>query len=480
MTMAALLYSVHSFQINIGVGDGAIHILCSQPQAFLSTRTVVRAIFLDGGETSKDANNAQTYHANILRTIKYIEDNFNCHGPENDGGAGANRPRLRFDAFVVSHWDTDHCQGVMRMLFQDVRAQAGVVPAVAVNAIKLKRALYDQTTNEPLSFLYAPSWKQFEQIAKKPPRTKSLAALEKDPESESDGEERVGAQGKVSQGKQRAGRGKQRKNHKPVDPGTDKPPKKKPIKKPDKVKKPPKQKYELMFPEAWMKEFRTDLDSLFAVGLPENAKLEMRARLANGTTIADDEWATGLLLVHTRTNSLLGRNFFSKTPCPVDNIPPEKKATSVDDLLAQSPPQNAGIALATEGATPGMYCVAVNGNVIGTTSEYSLTVKNRSSICLLVIWTKGTDANAAHRISHYLAGDAHDKLENAVCRWINYSEDDNRSVTVVKLSHHGASTSNPDALWTQLKPQVIVASAGDDIGYGHPRETILSPFFGRD
>lgn len=469
--MTAILYSVHSFQINIGVGDGAIHLLCSQPQALISTRTVVRAVFLDGGETSKDANNVASYHVNLLTTIKYIEDNFNCHGPENDGGAGANRPRLRFDAFVVSHWDTDHCQGIMRMLFQDVRAQADAVPAVAANTIKLKRALYDQTTNEPLSFLYAPSWKQFEQIAKKPPRTTSLAALEKDHESGSDGEETVGALAKVIRKKPRPGRGKNHQHFKtPKQPG-----KKKPDKKPPRIKKPPKQKHDLMFPEAWLKEFRTDVDSSVAVGLPENAKLEMRARLANGGTIVDDEWATGLLLVHTRTNSLLGRNLFSKTPCPVNSIPPEKNATSVDDLLAQSPPQNAGIALATQGATPGMYCVAVNGNVIGTTSQYSLTVKNRSSICLLVIWTKGTDANAAHRISHYLAGDAHDKLENAVCRWINYTENDNRSVTVVKLSHHGASTSNPDALWTQLKPQVIVASAGDDIGYGHPRELRPAP-----
>lgn len=475
--MAAIFYSVHSFQINIGVGDGAIHTLCSQPQPFLSTRTVVRAVFLDGGETSKDANNVATYHANVLTTIKYVEDIFNCHGPENDGGAGANRPRLRFDAFVVSHWDTDHCQGIMRMLFQDVRAQAGVVPAVAVNTIKLQRALYDQTTNEPLSFLYAPSWKQFEQIAKKPPRANSLAALEKDPEGESDGEETVGAQGgrKAIRKRPRPGRGKNHQHFKQP-----KPPGKKPRKKPPRIKKPPKQKHDMMFPEAWLKEFRTDIDTSVAVGLPENAKLEMRARLANGGTIVNDEWATGLLLVHTRTNSLLGRNFFSKTPCPVDSIAPEKKAISVDDLLAKSPPQNAGIPLATEGATPGMYCVAVNGSVIGTANQYSLTVKNRSSICLLVIWTKGTDANAAHRISHYLVGDAHDKLENAVCRWINYSEDDNRSVTVVKLSHHGASTSNPDALWTQLKPQVIVASAGDDIGYGHPRETIRSRSFGRD
>jgi hypothetical protein len=72
---------------------------------------------------------------------------------------------------------------LMRLMFQDVRAQADVVPAVAVNTIKLKRALYDQTSNDPLTFFYVPSWKGFEQIPKTPPKTKSLAALEEDPQN---------------------------------------------------------------------------------------------------------------------------------------------------------------------------------------------------------------------------------------------------------------------------------------------------------
>ncbi|KAK1829757.1 hypothetical protein QBC39DRAFT_310414 [Podospora conica] len=388
--MDATLYSVHSFQINIGVGDGAIHLLCTQPNTGIDAQTVVRAVFLDGGETATNALKERTYHPNILKTIHLIEDNFRCHGPEQDGGADGNRPRLKFDAFVVTHWDDDHCQGIMRMLSQDIQKQAADAPTKNASEIKLKRALYHQTTNAPLSFFYTTSWKTFQEMPKKKP----------------------------------------------------------------------------------------DTDLTDAGPLPENATMEIRARIGEtkGDMVEEDEWSKGLLLVHATTASLLGRNFFTKTPCTVGSAPAERNAISVDDLMAQSPPQDAGIDLATSGQTPGLYCVAVNGRVIGTAAQFT-TVKNKASICLLVIWSKGTSPNAAHRISHYLAGDAHSKMEKAICKWIGYHKDDNRTVAVVKLSHHGASSSNPDALWTELKPQVIIASAGESIGYAHPRWEILARIY---
>ncbi|CAI4214897.1 unnamed protein product [Parascedosporium putredinis] len=161
----AAKYSVHSFQINIGVGDGAIHLVCTRAGGDNGTKTVVRAVMLDGGEGAKMLEDNYTFNPNISSTIKYIEDNFQCQGPELDGGTNTDRPRLRFHAFVVTHWDSDHSDGIMYFLKKDVDDQYDTrkdgTPQIQPGDIRLKRAVYGQN-NVPMSFFYAPSWKKFQ------------------------------------------------------------------------------------------------------------------------------------------------------------------------------------------------------------------------------------------------------------------------------------------------------------------------------
>jgi len=68
-------YQFDSFHVNIGSGDGAIHILSSPLQN--GRRKVERAFFIDGERTT-----AKDY---INLTIVWIQENFFCPGPYDDG-----------------------------------------------------------------------------------------------------------------------------------------------------------------------------------------------------------------------------------------------------------------------------------------------------------------------------------------------------------------------------------------------------------
>ncbi|KAK3689751.1 hypothetical protein B0T22DRAFT_379908, partial [Podospora appendiculata] len=154
---AAHRYGVASFHININIGDGAIHILFSFTDAAPATKTVERAVFLDGGHgipNFYDSDKRGISNMNIYRTIRQIEEDFECQGPLR-GGSNGTRKMLQFDAFVVSHWDKDHSQGLMWFLVDDIedahsRRQPG-------EAIKLSRAVYDHN-NALASTLFAPTW----------------------------------------------------------------------------------------------------------------------------------------------------------------------------------------------------------------------------------------------------------------------------------------------------------------------------------
>ncbi|KAF5598045.1 hypothetical protein FPCIR_3318 [Fusarium pseudocircinatum] len=135
-------------------------------------------------------------------------------------------------------------------------------------------------------------------------------------------------------------------------------------------------------------------------------------------------------------------------------------------------------------AIPAMYCVAAdskiaNGNTVALDSD-----KNKTSLAFLIVWkhpgSKYQDGK--HHISHYFAGDAPSNLEEALAKWIDGSYDPKKQVsskygiTSMKLSHHGADTSNPRASYRQFQPENIIVSAGS--AYGHPNwKIVLEVFF---
>ncbi|SPJ78223.1 uncharacterized protein FTOL_06612 [Fusarium torulosum] len=110
-----------------------------------------------------------------------------------------------------------------------------------------------------------------------------------------------------------------------------------------------------------------------------------------------------------------------------------------------------------------MVCVAAERKIIGNTVDNFTTPTNMSSIVFLIVWLRPT---IGFRVSHYFAGDAHTNLENAVANWIGAA-----SITSLKLSHHGASTSNPAENYAKFQPKNVIVSAGGQ--YGHPTWQVI-------
>jgi len=90
--MAGQQYKVVSYFINVGVGDGAIHLL-------LENNHVSKAVLIDGGEVEAGACTAFTIAA--------------LHQKYQGSFTG-------FDAIAITHWDGDHFRGTLKMLYEDI------------------------------------------------------------------------------------------------------------------------------------------------------------------------------------------------------------------------------------------------------------------------------------------------------------------------------------------------------------------------
>jgi hypothetical protein len=113
-------FEVHSLHINVGNGEGAIHLLVDPiTEANKRKKNVVyRAILVDGGK--------KTAVDQILRTIKYIEDEYDIVDPYNDNKPQVDetvkdgKPQLRFDGIVISRWAVDHSAGLLQLINQQL------------------------------------------------------------------------------------------------------------------------------------------------------------------------------------------------------------------------------------------------------------------------------------------------------------------------------------------------------------------------
>ncbi|KAK4180611.1 hypothetical protein QBC36DRAFT_353904 [Triangularia setosa] len=348
-------YRVDSFHINVDAGDSAIHIL-SEPDPKGGKRKVRKAIFIDGGKSEES-----TWRATISDTIQDIETKFECQGPEKLGKGNTERKMLKFDAFVVTHWDADHYEGIMdylsnnlaEMTFKNKKKED-------IKLWKLQRAFYLPGGN-PLSVFFAPD-------------TSGITS-------------------------------KNRESFEIVDGGNS----------------------------------------------------TKNLTIYRGKKQKDAEHA---LMLRATTEDLLGRNFFDsreigwqlgdKEPKDIDSI---KELLKINGPRLLPKPSN-------DYPIPGMYCVAVNKEVLGHQFKIEITETNASSICAMVIWP-------SERVSHYFAGDAHARLESAITDWAKCK------VTSMKLSHHGASTSTPlPYMFDTFLPKNILASAGGG-SYGHPRWELM-------
>ena len=112
------MYLTESYFINVDDGDAAIHIVVNVPDDALGQFTnigqdevrpqgwtITNAVLMDGGRTR---NSAQL---DIRSTIGVIEGLYRIAAPDC----------LRFDAVAISHWDSDHFEGTMKFLLEEIQ-----------------------------------------------------------------------------------------------------------------------------------------------------------------------------------------------------------------------------------------------------------------------------------------------------------------------------------------------------------------------
>ncbi|RBA19810.1 hypothetical protein FPRO05_09110 [Fusarium proliferatum] len=121
---------VHSFHINVGAGDSAIHIRAkasfAQPDAS-PTYEYDRVVLIDGGDGNHDGC---TRIQKLLSTLPSVYENKPV------------APMLQLDAIVVTHWDTDHWAGISRLMINN-QSTNGKIPFL-------------KSKNEGLTTIYAP------------------------------------------------------------------------------------------------------------------------------------------------------------------------------------------------------------------------------------------------------------------------------------------------------------------------------------
>ncbi|KAK6333228.1 hypothetical protein TWF718_011049 [Orbilia javanica] len=402
-------YTVESFHINVGSGDGSIHIMTygKGKTDGLFKREVVKAIFMDGGrlesagaadkkqKVTNGGNNENRW--TIKQTIDYIEKTYDCTNKHDD--------KLRFNYFIVTHWDSDHYAGIIRAL--DVFIRESTNPNSVINGkVCLNRAFFDETDGSPQSFFVAPYFTVKDPSVYYPPNDQvwnELAGL-------------------------RTGLSKKLKNTLRLNNTT----------------------------------FSIDIANAGVIGgwSPEQLKLRTECRSLLGRNFLQDDDQGGIPqnpnLVYTLTDL-------------INNFPPQlHKPLNGRHLKDHEKPQK----------IPAMYCIAVNQRTMGRNAfGIYTTPTNKSSIVCMIVWKDGTEN---HR-SHYLAGDADIKLERRLLNWIvpnwRYWDDPNVAVPLcssMKLSHHGARSSNPIEMMKAFNPLSIFASAGSIKSHAHPRWELLA------
>ena len=90
------LWRVESYFVNVGLGDGAIHLLLDESQTE-KPKKIVSAVLVDGGLRGDDQIEYATKA--IIKKYGFSQERF-----------------FTFDAVVVTHWDRDHYEATMSMI----------------------------------------------------------------------------------------------------------------------------------------------------------------------------------------------------------------------------------------------------------------------------------------------------------------------------------------------------------------------------
>jgi beta-lactamase superfamily II metal-dependent hydrolase len=140
----------------------------------------------------------------------------------------------------------------------------------------------------------------------------------------------------------------------------------------------------------------------------------------------------------------------------ISAVGPRRSTPAVAETLLNLTTPNGKITLST---------LAVSGNLknygyAGTSDE------NTQSIALLLEFV----SNSQDTFKFFTAGDLYSKQESLLV----VKNPELERVQLLKISHHGSSSSTPQILLDKLKPLAVFISVGENNSYGHPHtETLL-------
>ena len=161
-----------------------------------------------------------------------------------------------------------------------------------------------------------------------------------------------------------------------------------------------------------------------------------------------------------------GGSYDSKTFDNYVSLSGSRRATlsAGDTLLAVSFPNSSNRCF--------IICVASGGNILtyGYTGTSPVPIRscsgdeNSRSIAILLTYIANADT-----FKFFTAGDLTGNQESLLAKYDSFI----RSISVMKISHHGSQTAtNPDALQT-FGPNAVFISCGDNNQYGHPHAEML-------
>jgi len=94
-------------------------------------------------------------------------------------------------------------------------------------------------------------------------------------------------------------------------------------------------------------------------------------------------------------------------------------------------------------------------------TQPAATDLNNSSIVIRLIY---------HKISFLFTGDAEQVSERAILE----RSGQNLASTILKVGHHGSSTSTSAEFLSQVRPEVAIISVGEGNTYGHPHDLVIA------
>lgn len=384
-------FQVHSYHINVDVGDAAIHLLVK------NSVIPVSVVLIDAGRDSHGGFWIDDFCQRWLKT-KYS-------WPEPG--------KVKFDTVVVTHWDDDHYGGVLELLRTDFQKQYNELGVYGLDSdIKEYKCSYFKygADNQPQTYLYAPYWDPKSSAAKANIRgapTKDIL-LGTDPANPNRLYVRFSPPGVFVT----VGTGSRTKKLKRV---------------------------------VWVK----DVAQVRCVA-SEIVGMDFFTNKLCYTSGEDIKEITSPLFVSDWIVKDPGREGDGTSQYPVlfcvrsdaTKVGPEFSGVSwnndpKDPSFTFNPPADPASS-AAENLEPLFSVKLVSG---------SLTNVNESSIAAVVIWPDSETSKG--RITHYTAGDAGDKPENDVLLWTTkpHETEANKRVAnrcaAMKMSHHGESCSRP-------------------------------------